>query len=167
MVKGIALMTIGSLCNREVVVTGTDTTVAQAAKLMREFHVGDLVVLEEGDERKPVAVVTDRDIVVAVVALDVDPNRVMVTDVAREPLEAVTEDTDLLDAVARMRQRGVRRLPVVDDEGSLLGIFTLDDALGVVGEVVDNLVALVAREIEREPMYRPETPLAATGPSES
>lgn len=149
-------MSIGSLCNREVVVTGRDTSIAEAARLMRREHVGDLVVLDSDDVRHPVGLVTDRDIVVEVIAAGLDPDTVTVMDVVTEPLELATEDTDFWDALASMRKRGVRRLPIIDDSGGLVGILTLDDALELIGEALDNLVALVSREINQEWSARSE-----------
>ena len=144
-------MSIGALCNREVVVTGRDTSIADAAQLMRREHVGDLVVV---DGTEPVGLVTDRDIVVEVIAAGLDPETVTVMDVVTAAPELVEEDTDFWDALARMRRQGIRRLPIVNDRGNLVGIFTLDDALELVGEALDNLVALVSREIDRERLTR-------------
>lgn len=147
-------MSVGTLCNRDVVVTGRDTSIAQAARLMRSFHVGDLVVLDDGDDRRPIGLVTDRDIVVGVIAAGLDCEAVTVSDIMTEELETVTEDTDFWDALAQMRKRGVRRLPVIDKHGRLEGILTLDDALELVGEAIADLVVVVSREIDREKSRR-------------
>lgn len=141
-------MSVGYLCNRTVVVTQPATTVADAAKLMRKHHVGDLVVVDA--DRKPLSIVTDRDIVVAVVAQGLDGEDVTVADISRRPIETIREDVDLLDTLNHMRRCGVRRMPIVDDEGALQGILTLDDALALIGEAVNDLVTLVSREIDRE-----------------
>jgi CBS domain-containing protein len=147
-------MLVGTLCNREVIVTGTDTSIADAAKLMRDIHVGDVVVLKEGDEHHPVGLVTDRDIIVEVIAAGLDAEDVTVGDIMTETLETVTVDTDFWDALVHMRAHGVRRLPIVNEEGVLEGILTLDDLLEFVGEVIANLVALVVREIDHEKSSR-------------
>jgi CBS domain-containing protein len=117
---------------------------------MRSEHVGDLIVIEDDDTRIPIGLITDRDIVVEVIAAGLDPETVTVMDVVTEPLEVATEDTEFWDALAIMRKRGIRRLPVINDAGGLEGILTLDDALELIGEAVDNLVALVSREINQE-----------------
>jgi CBS domain-containing protein len=148
-------MSVGTLCNREVVVTAPDTSVLEAARLMREFHVGDLVVLEAGDRRRPVGLVTDRDVTVGVVAAGLDPEAVSVGDLMTESLVSIPEDADFWDALSLMRQRGVRRLPVVNADGGLEGILTLDDALALIHEAVADLVTLVSREIDREKAKRP------------
>lgn len=148
-------MSIGTLCNREVVVTVKESTVVEAARLMRSFHVGDVVVLEEGDERRPLGLVTDRDVVLGVVAPGLDPESVTVGDVMSADLVTVTEDVDFWEALALMRQRGVRRLPVVNERGGLEGILTLDDALALINEAMADLVVLVSREMGREETTRP------------
>ncbi len=148
-------MSIGTLCNREVVVTGKESTIVEAARLMRSFHVGDVVVLEEGDERRPLGLVTDRDVVLGVVAPGLDPESVTVGDVMSSDLVTVTEDVDFWEALALMRQRGVRRLPVVNERGGLEGILTLDDALALINEAMADLVVLVSREMGREETTRP------------
>jgi predicted transcriptional regulator len=141
-------MSIGQLCNRTVIVTTPDTSIADAAKLMREHHVGDLVVVDE--EQRPVALVTDRDIVVCVVALGLDAEAVTVADVSRRSVETIREDADFLDTLTHMRRCAVRRMPIVDSAGVLQGILTLDDALELIGEAVNNLVVLVSREVGLE-----------------
>jgi CBS domain-containing protein len=147
-------MSVGALCNREVVVTTTDTSVAEAAQLMRRFHVGDLVILDE--EEMPAGLVTDRDIVVEVVAQALDPEAISVADIMTRSLETVTAATDFWDALHHMRQHGIRRIPVVSDTGKLEGILTLDDALELLSEALSDLVGLVSREIEQEETTRPE-----------
>jgi CBS domain-containing protein len=141
-------MSIGHLCNRTVMVADRNASVADAARLMRENHVGDLVVVDA--QRKPVALVTDRDIVVYVVAQGLDPDAVTVIDIACREIETIDEDADLLDTLAHMRRCAVRRMPIVDSNGALLGIVTLDDALELIGEAVNDLVVLVSREIDHE-----------------
>jgi len=147
-------MSVGTLCNREVVVTGKDTSIAEAAELMRRYHVGDLVVLDDGAGRQPVGLITDRDIAVGIVAKGLDPDTLTVADVMTGDLETVFEDADFWDALAHMRRHGVRRLPVVNDAGGLEGILTLDDALSLISEAMNDLVDLVYREIDREKALR-------------
>jgi CBS domain-containing protein len=123
---------------------------------MRTHHVGDLVIVEEVlGERKPIGLVTDRDIAIEVVAERLDPDAITVGEVMMRTLETVTESTNVWDAVRQMRVCGVRRMPVVDDQGALQGIFTLDDALALIGECVGDLTRLIEREIQQEHWRRP------------
>ncbi len=144
-------MTIGEVCNREVIITDEDSSVIEAAQLMREMHVGDLIVVKEiNGENHPVGIVTDRDLVVEVLAQEVNTNGVAIRDVMTRDPQAVGEEMNSLEALKQMRQLGVRRMPVVNDRGGLVGILTVDDALSLIHEALDNLVALVGREIDNE-----------------
>jgi CBS domain-containing protein len=149
-------MSIGVLCNREVIVTGPETSAQEAAELMRTHHVGDIVVVEErGGERRPVGLITDRDLVVELLAQRVDPAAVTVKDLMTRDLETVLEGTDFWDALSHMRACGVRRIPVVNGRGGLEGIFTFDDALELIAEGLADLVKVVGRQISREQRVRP------------
>ena len=149
-------MSIGALCNREVIVTGPQTSAQEAAELMRTHHVGDIVVVEErGGERRPVGLITDRDLVVEVLAQRVDPAAVTVKDLMTRDLETVLEGTDFWDALSHMRACGVRRIPVVNGRGGLEGIFTFDDALELIAEGLADLVKVAGRQISREQRVRP------------
>ena len=144
-------MAVGELCNREVVITEKGLSVVAAAQLMRTHHVGDLVVVEERDGRKhPVGVVTDRDIVVEVVAAGVNPEALKVGDIMGPEVATVRESEGLFEALRYMRDRGVRRMPVVDREGGLVGILTLDDLLSLLAEEMTELAKLVSHERQRE-----------------
>jgi CBS domain-containing protein len=149
-------MSIGVLCNREVIVTGPETSAQEAAELMRTHHVGDIVVVEErGGEHRPVGLITDRDLVVELLAQRVDPAAVTVKDLMTRDLETVLEGTDFWDALSHMRACGVRRIPVVNGRGGLEGIFTFDDALELIAEGLADLVKVVGRQISREQRARP------------
>lgn len=149
-------MSVGTFCNREVVVTDVETSAAEAARLMREFHVGDVVVVDARDgERRPVGVVTDRDLAIEVMAQAVDPEAVTVKELVTRPLETLNEDTDFWDALSHMRACGVRRIPIVNARGGLEGIFTFDDALSLIAEALVDLGRIVPRQIAREERDRP------------
>lgn len=148
-------MDVGEICTREVVIATRDTTVLEAARLMREYHVGDVVVVDESGGRSiPVGIVTDRDIVVGVVATGLDPAALTVGDImGGEPATAAEHD-DVYETLQIMRARGVRRVPVVDAEGALAGILALDDVLEVLAEELDAAVKVVAREQANETQRR-------------
>ena len=149
-------MSIGELCNREVVVTEPTTSAQQAAELMREHHVGDLVVVEmRGTERVPVGVITDRDLVIEIIAQCVDPNAVTVRELMTRRVETLRDDVGFWDALSHMRRTGVRRIPVVNARGGLDGIFTFDDALELLAEGLDDLVKVVGGQVARERRARP------------
>lgn len=148
-------MPIGEVCNREVVVVQPDDTTLEAARLMRQHHVGDVVVVEDrGDVRAPVGIVTDRDLVVEIVAPELNQTAITVGDIMVPGLATVKENTGVFEAIQYMRTKGVRRLPVVDDNGGLVGILALDDLLELLAEELSALAKLVAREQKKEMMNR-------------
>lgn len=149
-------MTAGKYCNREVIITEPDTTVVEAAQLMRSYHVGTLVVVDKkGDESMPLGVVTDRDLVIEVLAQQVSPETISVADIMSRDLVMVHENEGLLDTLEIMRVRGVRRVPVINDKGGLEGILSADDALGLINEATNHLIKLMRREVEREQKEHP------------
>ena len=149
-------MTAGKYCNREVIITEPDTTVVEAAQLMRSYHVGTLVVVDKkGDESMPLGVVTDRDLVIEVLAQQVLPETISVADIMSRDLVMVHENEGLLDTLEIMRVRGVRRVPVINDKGGLEGILSADDALGLINEATNHLIKLMRREVEREQKEHP------------
>lgn len=149
-------MSVGHYCNREVVVVDKHTEIRETAKLMRRQHVGDLLVVEQrGNETVPVGIVTDRDLVIEVLAQDLDPDTVTVGDLMSFELVTAQEDDELWETLNRMRSQGIRRLPVVNPRGGLVGILTADDVLDLLAEGLTGLVKLVRREIDRETQVRP------------
>lgn len=144
-------MTIGEFCNREVVIAAQDSSIVEVAKRMRQYHVGDVVVVDSsGSENKPIGILTDRDIVLKIVAGEVDHNSVIAGDVMSRELLLGRAQDGIWVTLQRMRSHGVRRLPVVNDRGGLEGIVTVDDLLELLSEELLSLSRLVNREIERE-----------------
>jgi CBS domain-containing protein len=149
-------MTIGSICKRNVVVVPKDEGIVDAAKRMRMLHVGAVVVVEERNgKRVPLGILTDRDIVLSVVASDPEHLAFLnVSEAMSDDLVTTREDTGLSDALKLMQTRGVRRLPVVDSEGALVGIVTVDDVVRFLAEEMGQLVTLMNREEQLERRYR-------------
>jgi CBS domain-containing protein len=123
---------------------------------MRQGHIGSLVIVEQmnGGKRIPVGIVTDRDIVVEVIATGLDPAVITVGDVMERELVVGRESDSVLQTLEIMRFKGVRRLPTVDGEGQLVGIVTVDDILEVLSEELSELSRIVAREQAREASAR-------------
>ncbi|HSC98258.1 MAG TPA: CBS domain-containing protein [Casimicrobiaceae bacterium] len=144
-------MSIAEICNREVVYATRNTTVVEAASLMRQHHVGDIVIVDEdGDRRWAIGIVTDRDIVVEVVATGLDPRLVKLDDLMLEPLTIVEQHASFAETIRIMAQKGVRRMPVVDPQGALLGIVTLDDLLAHLAPPLADLGTLVGQTRQKE-----------------
>jgi CBS domain-containing protein len=148
-------MSIGEICNRETVFATKDSSIQQAAQLMREHHVGDLVVVEETAGRRiPVGILTDRDLVIEILAKDVNAKNVTVGDVMSNELMTARESDGLYETMQRMRAKGVRRVPVVDASGALVGIVTVDDLLDLLADELTALARLLSREQAREHQKR-------------
>ncbi len=149
-VEGVA-MSVGGVCIREVVVAGRKDSVAELARLMRRHHVGDVVVVEEvAGLPRPVGIVTDRDLVVEVLARGVAPDSLTAEDVMSFRLLTARESDGLWETLQRMKAKGVRRVPVVDEGGALVGILSADDLLDLLAEELSDLVQVIRREIARE-----------------
>ena len=147
-------MKTGEVCNRTVIVVGRDTPLGEAAKLMREHHVGSLLVVEDTDGRAPVGVVTDRDMVVEVMAPGLDYRALTVGEIMGARLVTAREGDDCLDTLKAMRSYGVRRVPVVTASGELAGIVTIDDLLETVAGQLDDIVRAIGNEQSREAFQR-------------
>ena len=138
-------MTIGDVCNRDVVYVNRDVTVHAACKLIRHYHVGSLVVVDEVDGlRVPVGILTDRDIVVEVNALDLDARVITAGDIMSTELVTAPESLGILEVIEIMRLKGIRRLPVVNDENRLVGIASIDDLLAVLAEELSGIARVVS-----------------------
>jgi len=146
---------IGEICNREVVFARRGDTVREAAQLMRDSHVGDLIIVEERNGRRvPTGILTDRDIAVGIVAKGLDPDTLAVGDVVGPELVLVKDSAGVSETIELMRAKGIRRVPVVDASGALVGIVTADDILDLLAEELSALARMVSREQRREAEYR-------------
>lgn len=144
-------MPIGEFCNRSVVFATRKTSIAEAAQLMREYHVGDLVVVDVLDGmRVPVGIVTDRDIVVEIIAKSLDYNTFSVGDIMSPQLVSVQNDEGVFETIRLMRDQGIRRIPVVNQDGGLEGIMAADDMLDLLAEEMTELSKVAPREQARE-----------------
>jgi CBS domain-containing protein len=144
-------MPIGDVCVREVLVATPETTITEAARLMRRHHVGDLVVVTgEHGSQVPTGIVTDRDIVLSVIAPKLDPAIFTVGDLVTANLVTVREDLGVFECIQKMRTKGVRRMPVVDAKGKLVGIISVEDLIQLLGQELSELGRLISREQAKE-----------------
>ena len=131
-------------------------TITDCAKRMHAEHVGCLVVVEKSDGSQfPVGMLTDRDIAIEVVAFGLDPKALTAGDVMSEKPAVVEEDDDLLDVLARMRERGARRLPVTRPDGALTGVIALDNVLEALAEQIAGMIGVLKAQQTRELRTRP------------
>ena len=145
-------MDVRSLCRHRAVTIGATADLVEAATLMRESHVGFLVVMKGS---APVGVITDRDIVLETVAADVSPREVTVGDAMTcEPVTAF-EGSPVEDALESMRLAGVRRVPVVDEGGRVIGVLSLDDVLEHLAGQLGSVAGSLRHEQAAERLARP------------
>jgi signal-transduction protein with cAMP-binding, CBS, and nucleotidyltransferase domain len=144
-------MYLSEICAHEVVTCARSAGVQELAQLMRDGHVGDVVVVDRGEAGAvPVGIVTDRDLVVRVLAKGLDIDAVTAGDLMGEPLTTAFDSDGVYDAIAHMRSRGIRRLPVVDARGVLLGVVTMDDIAAHLAAELADMVRIVPAQGRRE-----------------
>ena len=151
-------MNAGEVCKQNVVTIREFDQLSAAAKLMREHHVGYLIVVEPTpvDVRvKPIGVLTDRDIVVGVLARDADIRTLRVGDVMTRQPGVVDEEKSMAFALREMRRIGVRRLPVVGSAGYLVGVLSLDDVIDVLAKELVGVWSSIGNELRTEAELRP------------
>lgn len=149
-------MRVGGYCNREVVVVEEEKSVTEAAAIMRHYHVGDVVICKaKYGKQIPVGIITDRDIALEIVAKGTDPDSIRVGEAMSFDLTAVSEHDDLMHVIEVMRDKGIRRVPVIDADEVLVGILTVDDIVDLLSEVLIDLAHLVDRQKSRETRLRP------------
>ncbi|MDH3632270.1 MAG: CBS domain-containing protein [Gammaproteobacteria bacterium] len=149
-------MRVGEYCNREVVVVEEEKSVTEAAAIMRQYHVGDVVIcMAKYGKQIPVGIITDRDIALEIVAKGTDPDSIRVGEAMSFDLTTVSEHDDLMHVIEVMRDKGIRRVPVIDADEALVGILTVDDIVDLLSEVLVDLAHLVDRQKRRETRLRP------------
>ena len=137
-------MTIGRICTRSVDLAERDEIVWRAAERMHHRAVGALLVLDES--RRPIGILTDRDIVERVVSVARDPMATRVEEVMTTPVVTAREHSSIESALELMRQHAIRRLAVVDDDGTLVGFVSLDDVLMLLADEMAKIGKLISRQ---------------------
>lgn len=149
-------MRVGEICKTNIVFCEPQTSIVDAAKLMREHHVGDVIVATDDAEGVHAqGIITDRDLVVEVLALDAPLETLTVKDVMSRSLVLIDESKGVYETLALMRHRGIRRLPVISARDNLVGIVTLDDLIETIAEELGVAAKLIAHERESKKASRP------------
>lgn len=149
-------MHISEICTRSVVTCDRQTSALEVARRMRDRHVGDVVVVDmQGARPVPVGIITDRDLVVQVMALEVDPRILRAGDLMTEGVVTAAASEAVYDAIWHMRSKGVRRLPLVDAHNVLVGVLSADDVTRFLAEELGALARVGPQEIHREEAARP------------
>lgn len=149
-------MPIRDIAVHSVVTLAADADIREAAAAMRSAHVGDVIVTEPSEHGPvPVGLLTDRDIVVALEAREVPPKAVSVGDIMTRDLVTIEESQSLAQTLGCMQSAGVRRVPVVDGNGVLSGIVTVDDIVSLLAFQLSQVSAILRHERESEWERRP------------
>lgn len=148
-------MPISECSNISVVCCEADTTIPDVAALMRKYHVGDVVVVEKKDDSSiPIGIVTDRDIVIETIALQLDVKVFTAGDIMNAPIVTVQENEGLLETLRVMREHKIRRMPVVTDAGALYGIVTADDIINLLAAELSMMTGVIVEQPVREAKLR-------------
>ncbi len=137
-------MSLKPLMTKELTSLPSTATALDAAKYMTDMNVGSVIVV---DDDKPSGILTDRDIVTKVLSQDKDPKTTKIRDIMTSPAVTISEDRDIIDVTRLMSERGIRRFPVVDANGKIIGVITLDDVLVFLGQEMQNIATSLKREL--------------------
>jgi CBS domain-containing protein len=147
-------MDIANLCQRRIVTIEADATLREAAVLMRERHVGALVVTDSAAIPRVLGIVTDRDLAIEVLAREPDGSALQVGDIASRSPVAVAGKATVQEAVEAMERHGVRRLLVTDDHHGVIGFVSADDLVEAIAVELTGLAAALRSGIARESAER-------------
>ncbi len=143
-------MNVGEICTRNYIYVSHQDSVLDVARIMRQQHVGSVVVVDNNGEMRPQGLITDRDLVLEVLAAQIDPTVLKAEDILTCELICVTETHDVKEALKYLRYYGVRRAPVVNVDGVLVGIFCIEDSLATLSQEFSELVKLLSNELINE-----------------
>jgi CBS domain-containing protein len=150
-------MILEKIANKNVVTVPANATMLEAAKAMRDSHVGSVIVVEEKAGRKiPLGIVTDRDIVVSTSAFGIAPNSIEVKDVMSGRLVSARKSDSLNHVLNLMKEHGVKRIPITDSEGALFGIVSTHELMGVLSDELSEVVRVTERQHQVESERRPK-----------
>ena len=148
-------MPINECCNIDVVCCNADASISDVAALMRKHHIGDVMVVEDRDGlRMPIGIVTDRDIVIETIALNIGADAFTAGDLMSTPIATVREDAGFVETLRLMRNHKVRRMPVVTAGGTLFGIVTADDIIKLLGTELSLIADAIGEQPVREGQLR-------------
>jgi CBS domain-containing protein len=149
-------MSIREYCNLNVICCEPDAPIAEVAMLMRKHHVGDVIVVDNQHEsaRIPIGIITDRDILIETIALDIEAKLFTASDLMSAPVTTVQEDAKVAEALAIMRGKRIRRLPVVTRAGTLFGMVTTDDFVNLLAAELSMIAGLMVEQTITEGRLR-------------
>jgi CBS domain-containing protein len=136
-------MTVYTICQTNVVSVKPDATVQFVAQLMEEKNIGCVVVTEN---HKPVGIITDRDIALRAASLCGEPETALIESIMTQDIRTIRKDTGIFDAIQEMKSTGVRRMPIVDGSGRLVGLLTVDDLIRLLAREMADIARIIGKE---------------------
>lgn len=150
-------MSIKSICKTDVVSIEKNSSLKEAAVLMQKKHVGSLIVTEGFNGKKiPCGIITDRDITLTVGSSQ-NPQDLHVEQIMQNQPITVKTSEGIFETIVRMREHGIKRLPVVTEDGSLYGVISADDILTLMSEEINNLAKITETQVKIEQGIRKPT----------
>jgi CBS domain-containing protein len=136
-------MTVYACCQTNVVSVKPDATVQFVAGLMREKNIGCVVVT---DDHRPVGIITDRDIALRSATLCAEPGMALIESIMTRDIRTIRKDTGIFDAIQEMKTSGIRRMPIVDAGGRLVGLLTVDDLIRLLAREMADIARIIGKE---------------------
>lgn len=136
-------MDIYNICTKDVVVVDRHVGISEATSLMRARHVGDLVIVEG---EAPIGILTDRDIIIKALAKNVNIEQIVVGDIMSYELVTVNKNDSIMKVIDVMSHEGVRRAPIIDNSGKLVGVISLDDIIELLASALSKASDIIKRE---------------------
>lgn len=143
-------MSIRSICQTNVVTIDKRASLQEASVLMSRYHVGCVIVIDKNDPRKiPQGIITDRDLALAI-GKSTSPNEFLVERFMQSNPVTIDTDMGIYEAITIMRNEGIKRLPVVDYEGSIYGVVSAHDLLSLMVEEIHNIASINDVRMQKE-----------------
>lgn len=136
-------MSVYNCCQKNVLSVKPDAQLRFVAELMKEKNIGCVIVT---DDHKPVGIVTDRDMALRGPLLNDIPQNALISSIMTREVKAVTKDIGIFEAIQEMKSAGVRRMPVVDAAGRLVGLITLDDLIRLLAREMSDIARIIGKE---------------------
>lgn len=138
-------MPIEELAKCKVIVGSVDMTIFEIAKLMKDFNIGDVIIM--GNKKEPIGIITDRDITIKIVANDVNPKEIVAADIMSTDMLILKNYQAVQESLEMMCAKGVRRAPIVNSENILVGVVSADDLALLISDEMSSYGKLIQKQL--------------------
>ncbi len=148
-------MSVSQYCDKKISTLTQDSSILEAAQLMRTNHVGEVIIVQRQQGKTvPVGLITDRDLVIEIIAMEIDIDKITLGSIMCLELITVNHDSSLKQALELLQTNGIRRAPVVDSKGALFGIIAIEGILKVLSQDMTKVLKLFNNERRIEKQFR-------------